>query len=89
MKRGYKQYKYHFCARCGDRCDLLTEMVWQGGILVCKAKCEDTGNFPLTGDRQAEVARLTALYTAQPELQPDRMLVEASIQQEDDISFNI
>ncbi len=45
MLRGYKQNKYHFCGRCGDRA-ILREMTWQNGVLLDQ-KCVDTGVDPL------------------------------------------
>lgn len=87
--RGYLQNKYHYCGICGDRTP-LHRMKYQRGVLVCIQYCLDTGVFPNVGDRDIEVARLTALYTSEPELQPDRMLTDASVfQDDDDVSFKI
>lgn len=86
--RGYIENKYHFCGLCGDRTP-LAQMKYQRGILVCVTKCLDTGVFPSLGDRDREISRLLASYTDSRELQPDRMLTEATLQQEDDVSFKI
>lgn len=90
MLRGYKQHKYRFCARCGDR-QPLAEMTWQNGSLICNRKCLDTGVFPVKGDRDKEIGRLLGVYNSgnNKELQPDNKLTQSSIQQEDDISFAI
>jgi hypothetical protein len=86
--RGYIENKYHYCGICGDRTP-LAQMRYQRGVLVCVQKCLDTGVFPSVGDRDREIARLLGTYTDSKELQPDRMLTESSIQQEDDVSFKI
>lgn len=87
--RGYMQNKYHFCGICGDRTP-LAQMRYQRGILVCVQKCLDTGVFPSIGDRDREIARLLSTYTDSKELQPDRMLTDGSVQQdEDDVSFKV
>jgi hypothetical protein len=85
--RGYKQNIYHFCGICGDRTP-LAQMKYQRGILVDE-KCTDKGSFPNSGDRDVEISRLLASYTSSKELQPDRILTEASVQQDDDVSFKI
>lgn len=81
------QHKYHFCGICGDRTP-LAQMKYQRGILVDE-KCMDKPPFPSNGDRDLEISRLLASYTDSKELQPDRMLTEASVQQEDDVSFKV
>lgn len=85
--RGYMSNKYHYCGICGDRTP-LGQMQYQRGVLVDE-KCVDNGSFPSIGDRDREIARLLASYTDSRELQPDRMLTEATLQQEDDVSFKI
>jgi len=85
--RGYMQNKYHYCGICGDRTPLAV-MRYQRGILVDE-KCSDKDPFPNYGDRDVEISRLLATYTDSKELQPDRMLTEASVQQDDDVSFKI
>jgi hypothetical protein len=85
--RGYMENKYHYCGICGDRTP-LAQMQYQRGILVDE-KCKDKTPFPSIGDRDLEISRLLASYTDSQELKPDRMLTEASIQQDDDITFKI
>jgi len=87
LLRGYMDNKYHYCGICGDRTP-LAEMVYQRGILV-DSKCQDTGDFPSRGDRDAQISKLLASYTDSQELQPDRMLTEAAVQQDEDVSFKI
>lgn len=102
--RGYKQNKYHFCARCGDRA-ILAQMRWQNGVLLDE-KCLDKGVDPIgslaphpklsplaivgqTGDRGKHIAKIQSTYTNSKELQPDPMLTEASVRVEDEVSFGI
>lgn len=87
LLRGYLQNKYHFCGICGDRTP-LAQMSYQRGILVDE-KCKDKPPFPNIGDRDAAIAKLLSTYGDSQELKPDRMLTEASIQQDDDITFKI
>lgn len=85
--RGFMQNVYHYCGICGDRTP-IAQMQYQRGVLVDE-KCKDKGPFPSIGDREREIARLVASYTNGRELQPDRMLTESSVAQDDDVSFKI
>lgn len=88
--RNWHSTSYHYCARCGSRCQ-LKDMEWQRGLLLCKKwDCLDYGNHGnfLIGQRESEVAATLEIPTH--ELQPNEKLItptESGSNTDDEIFF--
>lgn len=73
---------YMYCQRCGFR-QLLSDMRWQNGILVCgNTNCIDTA---IIGSRDINVARAVAVW--RHELEPDPKLLEPVDRKNDEMEI--
>lgn len=85
MEHTFLKSPKHDCGRCGCTTP-LSELTWQGGILVCKRNdCRDT---EVVGARDIRVSNIVESLTVSRELQPDDKLVRPQ-PASDDLYFEI
>lgn len=74
----FNQSCWHYCARCGSKADLNSELQWQYSKLLCH-DCYD--QYPvIVGAIEQKQAEALAFIIQNPDLRPHQKLVNPLVQ---------
>lgn len=79
-RRDINHGPWRYCARCGEKKLIYSELEWQRGKLMCKKTCIDKW---LVGQREVIIAAVLQDGDAQRELAPVPKLSEPYLEEDD------